>query len=251
MKLIDITAYFGKWPHWPISVTTSKALIELMDKWKIDQAVVASLRSVFLNCADGHQELCDLVKEYPKRIIGFAMVSPKDEKSALAQVEQTYKDGCKGLRLFPQHHQYRLDDDPTLEAILNLAQDYNLPVHIPSRIMLHWGLPQLDVREVEGVAARFPKVNFIVGGLNYSEVRDTLGVMRRRSNVFFETSCLQMVRGIETFVEKAGADRVLFGTGLPLQYPSPGIAKIAHAEVSDGDKEKIFGLNAQNLLGLK
>lgn len=250
MRLIDVTVYYGKWPHWPIKITSPDALVGEMDRWKIDQAVVASTKSVFLNCEDGYPHLDDLVQKYPKRFIGFPIVSPKDGEQSLAQVEEAHKKGYKGLRLFPQHHQYRLDDDPTLEGILGLAQGFGMLVQIPCRIMLHWGLPQLDVREIDSVAARFSKLNIMTGGLNYSELRDVIGVMRRRDNVTFETSCLQMVNGIETVVEQVGAERIFFGTGLPLQYPSPGIAKIANAQVSDDVKEKIFGLNAVKLLGL-
>ena len=66
MKLIDVTVYYGKWPHWPIKITTPDALVGEMDRWKIDQAVVASTKSVFLNCEDGHPHLDDLVQKYPK-----------------------------------------------------------------------------------------------------------------------------------------------------------------------------------------
>jgi len=250
MKLIDVTAYYGKWPHWPIKVTTPELLINLMDRWEIEQAVVASTRSVFLNCSDGHQELDDLVAQYPDRLIGFPIVSPKDGQEALQQVETANSKGLKGLRLFPQHHQYRLDDDPTLESILKLAEDLGMLVQIPCRIMLHWGLPQLDVRDIDSVAERFPNLKIMTGGLNYSELRDAVSVMRKRENVTFETSCLQMVEGIEKLTAQVGVERVCFGTGLPLQYPSPGISKIVNAQISDDDKEKIFGLNAKRLLGL-
>jgi len=250
MKLIDVTVYYGNWPYWPLKITTAQAIIGLMDRWNINRAVVASTRSVFLTCQDGHQELQDFVKDFPDRIIGFPIVSPKDGEEALQQVESAHQYGAKGLRMFPQHHQYRLDDDPTLVSILTLAQEYDMVVQIPCRIMLHWGLPQLDVREIDGIAARFPKLKIMTGGLNYSELRDLLGLMRRRDNVTFEISCLQVFDGIKTVVEKIGADRLFFGTGMPLQYPSPGIAKTANALISDEDKEKIFGLNAIKLLNL-
>lgn len=250
MKLIDVTAYFGKWPYWPISVTKPEELIGLMHRWDICQAVVAPLRSVFLTCEDGQNELMELIKTYPSQLIGFIIVDPKDEQKALEQIDFAYQNGCKGLRLFPQHHQYRLDDDPILEAIFDLAQTYQFVVQIPSRIMLHWGLPQFDVREVDHIAGRFPDLQIIIGGINYSELRDAIGVMRHRPNVNFETSCMQMANGIETLVEKVSAERVLFGTGLPLQYASPGIAKIEHSLIKDKEKELIFSKNAKQLLGL-
>ena len=67
----------------------------------------------------------------------------------------------------------------------------------------------------------FPKLNIMTGGLNYSELRDVIGVMRRRDNVTFETSCLQMVDGIETVVEKIGAERIFFGHGFAFTVSIP------------------------------
>ncbi len=122
-----------------------------------------------------------------------------------------------------------------------------MTVVIPLRLILHWGLPQLDVREINTVAQNFPKLKIIIGGVNYSEVRDALAVMRRHENVGIETSCLQMVNGIETLVNKAGAERVYLGTGLPLMYPLPGIYKIQKAQISEKEKELILGGNASRI----
>jgi predicted TIM-barrel fold metal-dependent hydrolase len=61
---------------------------------------------------------------------------------------------------------------------------------------------------------------------------------------------MQMVNSIEMLVDQVGVDRIFFGTGLTLQYPSPGIAKIENAQISDDDKAKIFALNAERWLGL-
>jgi predicted TIM-barrel fold metal-dependent hydrolase len=248
MKIFDINAYFGLWPHWEISVTTPVALIALLDQYHIEQAVVASTRGVFLNSEEGNQHTHSLMQTYPERILGFAIVNPRDEKTAVEQVEQAHRDGFAGLRLFPQHHQYRLDDDPYLADILSLAQDLEMPVLVPIRMILHWGLPQLDVRELDGIAQRFPRLRLIIGGVNYGELRDALAVMRRRPLVGFETSCMQMAFGIETLVQKVGAERIYFGSALPLMYPAPAVFKIEKAEISDHDKELIFGLNALHLL---
>jgi predicted TIM-barrel fold metal-dependent hydrolase len=72
--------------------------------------------------------------------------------------------------------------------------------------------------------------------------------MRKFDNIGFETSCLQMVDGIETLVRKVGAERVYMGTGMPLMYPYPCIYKIQKAQISDREKELILGENASNLL---
>ena len=246
--IIDINAYCGNWPYYPIRVRSNEALVSLLDKFNIDQAAITSTKGIFVAAAAGNEDTAAMVAQSPSRLLAFATVTPTDDKPAVEQLRRCAAQGMKGLRLFPQHHGYRLDDDPVLADILDACQELALPVLIPIRLMANWSMPTLDVREIGNLAARFPAVQFIVGGCNYGEVRDTLGVMRRQPNVAMETSCLQLHEGVRTFVERAGAERVYFGSGLPLQYPGPGLAKIIHAQISDAAKELILGGNAQRLI---
>jgi len=246
--IIDINAYCGNWPYYPIKVRTNEALVGLLDRFKIDRAVITSTKGVFVAAAAGNADTAEMVAQSPARLVAFATVTPTDDAAAVDQLRACAGQGMKGLRLFPQHHGYRLDDDPVLAQTLVACQELGLPVLIPIRMMANWSMPTLDVREIGNLAAHFPSVQFIVAGCNYGEVRDTLGVMRRQSNVAMETSCLQIHEGVKTFVERAGAERVFFGSGLPIQYPGPGLAKIVHAQIPDAAKEMILGGNAQRLL---
>jgi predicted TIM-barrel fold metal-dependent hydrolase len=248
MAIIDLTGYYGHWPHWPIQVTNRPQLIELLDRTGIDQTVVASTRSIFLNCAEGNAEVYRLSQDSGGRIHSFAVINPVYAESACQMLADAHTAGVKGFRLVPQHHQYRLDDDPVLNEVLALGQELGMAVIIPIRLILHWGLPQLDVREIGVIGQKFPKLKVIIGGVNYGEFRDALGVMRRCENVGFETSCLQLVEGIETLVDKVGVERIYFGTALPLMYPYPALYKIIKARVSDQAKEQILGGNAARLL---
>jgi predicted TIM-barrel fold metal-dependent hydrolase len=51
-------------------------------------------------------------------------------------------------------------------------------------------------------------------------------------------------------VNEAGADRVLFGSDMPLMDPRPQIGKIITADISDEAKQLILGDNARRLLGI-
>jgi len=55
---------------------------------------------------------------------------------------------------------------------------------------------------------------------------------------------------ISKSVRQVGSDRILFGTGSPLQNGAGVVAKIAHAEISDAAREAIFSGNARRLLGI-
>ena len=251
MRIIDLNGYCGHWPYWPIEVTSTEGLVNTLDRFRIDQVVVTSTKGVFLEREDGNQHTAQVMREAPSRVVGFATVSPVDEKEACRQLAKWHAAGMKGVRLFPQHHRYRLDDDPFLADILDMAQLLEWPVLIPIRLIANWSLPVMDVREVEPIVKRYPRLQFIIGGVNYGEFRDTMPILRRHENVGIETSCLQFVGGVKTLVDKIGAERVYLGTGLPLQYPAAGLAKVEHAEVSDEAKELILGGNAERLLSLK
>jgi uncharacterized protein len=250
MTIIDISGYFGHWPYWPIKTLTGPDLIALLDKSGIDQMVVASTRSIFNNSELGNHEAAELANSSAGRIHAFVIVNPTNSSKACDQLTRSFQAGIKGFRLLPQYHRYRLDDDPGLNHLLSLAQDLGMVAVIPIRLILHWGLPQLDVRDINVVAANFPRLRVIISGVNYGEFRDALAVMRRHENVGFETSCMQMVNGIETLVQKAGAERVYMGTGAPLMYPAPGVYKIIKAEINERDKELILGGNAARLLSV-
>jgi predicted TIM-barrel fold metal-dependent hydrolase len=249
--ITDINGYCGNWPYWPVKLTEGRGLVALLDRFRIDCVAVTSTKGAFVGCAEGNADTARIVQEHASRLIGFLTVSPTDGPQAVEQLRTCHAQGLKGLRLFPQHHLYRLDDDPVLAQILATAQELGLPVLIPVRLIMNWGMPTLDVREIGNIAGRYRHVRFIIGGVNYGEVRDALGVMRRNDNVSLETSCLQIHEGVATFVRQVGAERVYFGSGLPLQYPGPGLAKIQNAEISDDAKERILGGNARQLLALQ
>jgi predicted TIM-barrel fold metal-dependent hydrolase len=248
MAIIDFSAYYGLWPYWKIQHTTPSDLLGLLDKWGIDQAVVVSTRSIFFECRQGNEDVVQFSRESQGRVHGFAVVNAAQENDALDILQSAHQAGMRGFRLFPQQHRYHLDDDPCLNDVLALGQELGMTLAIPIRSILHWGLPQLDVREIDTVARNFPQLRVVIGGVNYGEFRDALAVLRRHENVCFETSCMQMVNGIETLVKKVGAERVFMGTNLPLMYPYPGIYKIQKAQISDREKELIMGGNAARVL---
>lgn len=248
MTIIDISSYFGCWPYWPIKITTLQDMISLMNKFEIDQTIVASTRSIFTECDRGNNEVVDISNNSAGRILSFAVINPRIENTACEELEKAKFKGMKGFRLYPQHHHYRLNEDPVLLELLSLGQTLKMPLMVPIRLILHWGLPQLDVNEISFIAKNFPSLKIVISGVNYSELRDAIAVMRKFDNVGFETSCLQMVDGIETLVKKIGVERVYMGTGMPLMYPLPCIYKIQKAQISDREKELILGENTSNLL---
>ena len=76
--------------------------------------------------------------------------------------------------------------------------------------------------------------------------------MRKFDNYCLDISGTGILRlgMLEHMVGNVGADRILFGTDYPISNHDLYVHCVRTARISDADKEKIFHLNAERLLGL-
>ncbi len=54
--------------------------------------------------------------------------------------------------------------------------------------------------------------------------------------------------GMEATVKRFGSERIVFGTGFPVQYQKASILQLAQADISDRDKENIASKNLERIL---
>ena len=76
-----------------------------------------------------------------------------------------------------------------------------------------------------------------------------IGIAEELPNVFLDiTMSMCPARQIEYFVERVGADRVLFGTDNPFIDPRPQIGRLFLADISHEDRMKIAGGNVRRYI---
>ena len=69
--------------------------------------------------------------------------------------------------------------------------------------------------------------------------------------IYLDTASSQIDKGyVEAAVRGVGAERVVFGTDMPLLDPFFGMAKVTDVDLMKEQKELILGKNIQNLLGM-
>ena len=108
-------------------------------------------------------------------------------------------------------------------------------------------------RYVEDIAGRYPNANFVIAHAGNSEPyrSQAIRAAQRFSNVYVETCSTFREPGvIERLVAEAGADRVLFGSDVPLMDPRTQLGKIITAKIGDWEKRLVLGENARRLLRL-
>jgi len=248
---IDVTGYFGTWPYWPLRHGSPDEILRLMDRYGIERLVLGSLRAIFSDWEEGNEEVRRLARQHPDRFRVAATINPILGRDHLARLQEYQEDELiVGLRLYPIYHDYDVPDETALlPALLSRVTDRNWPVFLPLRLMMNWGLPVLPIAQVAEWLARFPQLTVILGGVNYGEVKHVLPLLRTHSRAFLETSCLQLQGALERVATEVGIDRLLFGTGMPLQNPGCEVAKIAHAAFSEAERAQIFAENAIRLFG--
>lgn len=247
---IDVNAYWGGWPYWPVTVRTPADLLALLDDNSIQYAALSSLKAVFVDCVAGNADLADLSAATGGRALPYLVVNPLCEAEATALVDGAAAGPFVGFSLFPLHHGYSLDEDlPALAYLLDRAATWCRPVLVPLRLAMHFWLPVLPIAAVVRLAESRPDVTFILGAVNY-EGRAARAALRRLPNLCVELSADAQIDAMTDYLAAAGPDRVMLGTGLVLQQPAPALAKVHAADVSPAVRAAILRDNAARLLRL-
>jgi predicted TIM-barrel fold metal-dependent hydrolase len=254
--IVDICAYFGRWPYWPIDTCTPSEVIEELNHCGIDSAAVCSTRGLFVGWEEGNLETEAAVNSFPGRLLSFACLGPLELSHTFRgrtfDFDKYRERGFRGVRLYPQFHTYHPLHEPFVDQILEEAEMRQWPVLLPLRVIMNWGLPALSLEWIVALVERYPRTPWILSGINYfHELRTAIWLMQRFPSVHLETSCIQGFNAIAKLVDQRGSDHLLFGSGLPLQNGSANLQKILRAKIPEPAREKILGGNACRLLHLE
>ena len=256
--IIDLNAYLGHWPFRQLRYNTAPMLLELMDEKGIDQAVVSSASAIFYkNSQAGNEQLAEEIHQHRDRLIPFAVINPTyaDWEHDLQVCAEDF--GVKGLRLYPNYHNYTLSDTSCRELV-SAASERGLllsnPIRVTDRRQRHWliDIPDVSLDDVSKLVVAHPDAHFIlINGARY--VGSPLGQQNSDlpPNYCIEISRLSAVRqaAIRQLLDNLGTERIVFGTGMPFKYPDPALVKLEVLEATEEEKEAICWKNATRLLG--
>lgn len=253
--IIDVNAFIGKWPYWPVRASAPAEVVRELDTWGIDRASISSTRSLFVSWEDGNCETEAAARAYPERLLPFACLGTRELSHALPdrgyEFEGYARRGFLGVRLYPQHHSYHPLYEPFVDEILEDAAAREWPVLLPLRAAMNWGMPSLDLTVMHALVERHPGVAWILAGINYlSELQMAVALLRRFPSVHLETSCAMGFSALAKLVERCGAGQILFGSGTPIQHGGAAVEKVLRAKIPEAAREAILAGNARRLLRL-
>jgi predicted TIM-barrel fold metal-dependent hydrolase len=257
--IVDVNAYLGHFAFRRLRHNTAASLLALMDAKKIDKAVVSSADAItYRNAQAGNEELAEEVRGHSDRLIPYAVVNPfyAGWQDDLKICREEF--GMAGLRLYPKWHNYNLSD-PCCRELVDAATERGMVISIPIRVEdsreRSWllNVPDVPLEEIVELVKAHPKARFILlNGIGYTGCplgRKDNGLP---SNYAIELSRLSaaLANELGQLIANLGAERLMFGTGMPFNYPDPALVKLEVLDALDADKEKIRSQSAMAWLRL-
>ncbi len=264
--------------HWGKLEDMSDLLIEDMDAFGIDKAVIQPARG------ESPELVAQAVDKYPDRLVGLfmsgysefvggdaAVVSGPSQKPDLNQfadnVRHWVRDlGLRGLGEFGVRT-FSEESDPSkiardLMPVIEIINEYRIPVLIHTAwtqfgTKLYHGIPMF----VDDLAEQFPETPFTLTkmGRGYNFIFEIcLALATKHDNVYLDT-VQSPAEHVARAVREVGAERVIYGTDWdptwrPLNLPegiyARTLAVIDDAGLTDGQKEQVLGKTAATLYGM-
>lgn len=244
--VIDGHCHIGPVTNFTAPANSAEGMLESMDALGIGIACISAHASIGPDYILGNDLVMKTVSTYPDRFVGYAVVNPNYPEDISCELERCF--ACSGMlavKLHPSFHGSAIDNK-------NYSHVYEIADQRHLTVLIHtWG--RAEIAAVDRISGEYPGANFIAGhsGGEIKAMEDTIELVNKRKNVFADlTLSVCFEGGVEWFVREMGADKVLFGSDTPFLDPKPSFGRVAMAEISDKDKEKILGLNMKRLLKL-
>jgi predicted TIM-barrel fold metal-dependent hydrolase len=190
-----------------------------------------------------------LMRRYPGYVTGFCHVNPVlGERAVMREVERCVARGFRGIKLEIANNAR----DASMRPVMKAAEQHGLVVlqHAWSMTKIRQRSFHTDPEDAALLARRFPNVRIIMAHLTGCGIRGVLAV-KDCDNLVVDTSGAAPEAGIvEYAVAQLGAERVLYGSDVPIRDFAVALARITGTQLDAGTKRKILRDNARQLLRL-
>ena len=236
---------------------TIEDYINIMDKFKVDKAVIVSLnvKTAYNFIMVTNDDIANFVSKYPSRFIGFGSIDVPSQ-DALYELDYAITSlGLKGIKLVPPAQKFYFSDKQ-YDPIWRKMEELDIP------LWTHGGFQQSFITSeakyghpmlIDDLASRFEDLTIIIGHLGVPWMWDAWAVVCKHENVYIDISAhpyLYKWFPWDAFISYPISHKLLFASDYPLVHYSEIFSEFEKLDLDEGFRNKILGENAQKLLKL-
>lgn len=260
--LIDINANIGHWPFIQTNCNSCSALLGRMNKYGVAISLISNMNGIFYKDTQAsNEELIAEInsdKRFRSRFIPFGIINPiyAGWKNDLEVCSKKF--GMKGIRLYPQYHDYELNEPSCIELV-KMARDRGMIVALTIRMVdsrpRHWMdlKKEWTLKDIIPILNAVPDAKFMA--LNISSgtlMNDNEMKIFRDSDILIDTSGKNL-KNLGDLLKTFGKEKFAFGTHSPILDYLTGLIRIESLRQSEADettKDLVRSGNAKRILGL-
>ncbi len=231
-------------------------LIEEMDHCRISRALVFNAAARELDSRRANRELAARIAG-ESRLAGQAVISTAPwsrVRSLTDELSEWLELGLRAFRVFPLWNGVDLRGRQMSE-VLGVLAERKLPLWIDYD-SLWYNFHQLGQHEqravnlgqIRALAQEYPGLPLVLVGLNWNHHTALFPLLDEAPNLLVETSLMQGFEVLSFICSHWGAERLLFGTGMPVFAPGAARAALAYADISHSERALIASGNLERLL---
>lgn len=247
--IIDAHVHMGRLNQF---AAEADELVRVADRAGIDRLFVSHFTAITYDMHEGNRAVYEAMQRHPDRFIGYAAIpTPHWGELALAEVKRcVHEYGFRGLKIYSQagrlggYETLFSINRPSMVPLVALAADLGLPM-----------LAHCTPEEAVALTAQVPHAKFIMAhtgcqpGAN-GDWNKAIQWAKPVPNIYLDLTASTIDTGmVEAAVEAVGAERVIFGSDMPLLDPYVQIAKVRAANITEAQKALILGGNIARLIG--
>ncbi len=207
----------------------------------IGAALVHHASAVEYHQDHGNRLLLDEIADLPGLIPQWVVLPGHTNEIAPADelIAEMLERGVRSARIYPSMHGWPMSEE-VAGPLLRELQEHRIPVFVD--------LGELSIGGAVSLCERCPELPVVLCGVAWGTDRELEPALERVSNLYLETHRLQGHRAYERFAKQFGAQRLIFGTGLPECSPGAAMMMSLYEDITDEERELIAGGNLLRLL---
>lgn len=242
LRWFDGNARIGRWSNpQPEQFTDTEGLLAAWDRVGIEGGLAWHTWAWEWSPAHGNARLLEEIAGQPRIRPCFVALPPATrEMEPPREFAATVRRRGGAVRVFPGMHNWRVSDW-CAGALFDALAEQGVP------LLLDTG--QVDAEGIATILAGHPGVPVIALEFYYRWDRYFYPLLEKYPDLYLDSGTYGVFEGIEMLCARFGAERLVFGTGLPELEAGGPMALITYAEIADEDKRKIAGGTMRRLLG--